>query len=286
MKAKLERRKYHDNEHVWVGRYRNLNNLQHWHIDHELVLCEKGTCTVQQYNQTFTMLEGDMAFFTSGDIHSLISDADSIVMVCIFDEHLDNGLFANEHLVTPVFHPSDLLRNEMLWIYDTYKKKQKNYQMITSSAATIICAEISAAYPTMRMNKSEHEEIERYRKLLTWIDSHYNDLSFEEAASFIGFTPTYFSRYFKTMAGTTFSQYVNSVRVENAIEMLKSGEHSISEIAVLTGFDSLRNFNRVFKNMTGHAPRDLPENYDLHFSQIVDSADDFDPTLNSSFLYQ
>lgn len=177
MKARLERRKYSNNERVWVGKYRNLNNLQHWHIDHEIVLCEKGTCVVKQYNQTFTMLEGDMALFTSGSIHSLISNAQSIVLVSIFDAHLDNALFSTERLSTPVFHPSESLLKEMNQLYDIYAKKKKNYQIITASIATIICAEISANYPLMYINKAEYRGIEQYRKLLTWIDVHYNELS-------------------------------------------------------------------------------------------------------------
>lgn len=37
MLAKFEKRAYAGNEHVWVGKYRNLHNISHWHMEHELL---------------------------------------------------------------------------------------------------------------------------------------------------------------------------------------------------------------------------------------------------------
>ena len=40
--AKYENRNYGIDAHVWVGKYRNLHNISHWHLEYELVACQAG----------------------------------------------------------------------------------------------------------------------------------------------------------------------------------------------------------------------------------------------------
>ena len=40
MLANFEQRSYKDYGRVWVGRYRNLHNLAHWHLEHEIIYIE------------------------------------------------------------------------------------------------------------------------------------------------------------------------------------------------------------------------------------------------------
>jgi AraC-like DNA-binding protein len=64
----------------------------------------------------------------------------------------------------------------------------------------------------------------------------------------------YLSRYFKNYTGISFVDYVNSYRINEACYMLRHTDESIVNIAYDSGFDSLRNFNRVFKRIKGLTP--------------------------------
>lgn len=64
----------------------------------------------------------------------------------------------------------------------------------------------------------------------------------------------YFSHFFKKEVGISFHSYLNLYRVSKAREMLEETELSISEIAYLTGFGSISQFNRTFRNSTGKNP--------------------------------
>ena len=95
--------------------------------------------------------------------------------------------------------------------------------------------------------------------------------------------PAYFSRYFKKMSGLTFSQYLNVLRVEKAIELLTGQEQlTMTDVMSRCGFNTLRNFNRVFKEITGFAPTRLPADYALYRRSLGAAASGFDPTLASS----
>ena len=48
MLANFEKRAYNGTERVWTGRYRNLHNLPHWHLENELICVEQGQVTVSQ----------------------------------------------------------------------------------------------------------------------------------------------------------------------------------------------------------------------------------------------
>ena len=50
-----------------------------------------------------------------------------------------------------------------------------------------------------------------------------------------------------------------STRYENACDLLRNSERRISEIAFAVGFQSLSQFNRVFKKLSGKSPTEFRE---------------------------
>ena len=54
--------------------------------------------------------------------------------------------------------------------------------------------------------------------------------------------------------GTSFSDYVNSLRCRKATQLLKEKENSILEISMMSGFDCIRTFYRVFKKEYAMTP--------------------------------
>lgn len=89
-----------------------------------------------------------------------------------------------------------------------------------------------------------------------YILENYSDstLSLESVAERIGITSSYLSRLFKKETGSSFVDYVNTVRVQKAKFLLAQSELKIKDIAYQTGFHSIQNFFRIFKRMTGDPP--------------------------------
>jgi len=89
-----------------------------------------------------------------------------------------------------------------------------------------------------------------------------NPLTLEEVAAQAHLTPTAFCRYFKKHTRHTFVHFVNKVRVNEACKMLVNGtSKSIASIAYSCGFNSITNFNNVFKSVTGTSPREYINGY-------------------------
>ena len=133
--------------------------------------------------------------------------------------------------------------------------------------------------------RKNNENVRFYNGLIKKINEEFATITFEKAASYAGYSPSYFSKLFKRLAGMNFSDYLNVIKIENAISMMRRNPQSmISAIAEKCGFATLRNFNRVFKNLTGYSPRDLPNEYVLNTGIQIVSGQDFDPTTAISVV--
>jgi AraC-like DNA-binding protein len=90
---------------------------------------------------------------------------------------------------------------------------------------------------------------------IAYMKEHLREkLTVEDIAQQAGFSKFYFLRLFKRITGCTVVQYINLLRCETAKEMLRTGNYSVKEIALLCGFDNLSYFSSVFKKNTGYLP--------------------------------
>lgn len=104
---------------------------------------------------------------------------------------------------------------------------------------------------------SDHEGM-RISNIYNYIMQHYNrDITLEEVAGAAFMTPQAFCRYFKKHTRVTFITFLNEIRINEACKKLIDGAYdSVSSVAYDCGFNSITNFNRVFKSTTGKSPRE------------------------------
>lgn len=80
-----------------------------------------------------------------------------------------------------------------------------------------------------------------------------------DVALAIGTNKTYLSDYFNSHLSTTFYDFLNTFRVEDACALIKAmwhdGRRTMAEVAAESGFNSLSTFNRYFKQITGMSPK-------------------------------
>ncbi len=87
-------------------------------------------------------------------------------------------------------------------------------------------------------------------------ENYHEDISLEHAESVLGISRFYISRLFREKLHIGFKEYINSLRIQSACEMLKNTEKSITDIAYDAGFGTPRTFNRCFIQAKGVCPRE------------------------------
>lgn len=80
------------------------------------------------------------------------------------------------------------------------------------------------------------------------------DISLADVARYVGYTPDYFSRYFRRQMRISFSDYLNGKRLETASRLLLETDNSIEDIACDCGFNSSNWFRIRFKQRYGQTP--------------------------------
>ncbi len=82
------------------------------------------------------------------------------------------------------------------------------------------------------------------------------DITAKMMAQKIFMNPEYFSRKFKSATGTNYNEYVTNLRINKAKDLLRLGNYSVSKIAGLVGYQSVRYFSKVFKKYVGVMPKE------------------------------
>lgn len=99
-------------------------------------------------------------------------------------------------------------------------------------------------------------------KSVEYIKKNYlTGCSLQELANLVSISPYYFSHLFKRETGYTISGYVNKIRLEEAVKLLKNPSLPIKQIAVRVGFNDEFYFNKIFKKIYKITPMKFRNKY-------------------------
>jgi len=101
-------------------------------------------------------------------------------------------------------------------------------------------------------HRAEPVEIWKARKFIEEYSGE--ELSLKQVAKAVNISANHLSEKFKEVTGVNFVEYIARIRFKNACELLRNPNQRISEIAFAVGFQSLSQFNRVFKKLAGKSP--------------------------------
>lgn len=97
----------------------------------------------------------------------------------------------------------------------------------------------------------------RIDQVCQYLVEHFReDLSHREVARKFNFSSAAFSRLFKRATRKTYQCFLKELRLGHACRMLADSDATIAQIAFESGFQSLSNFNRRFKEAYGYAPKE------------------------------
>ncbi|MCM5663697.1 helix-turn-helix transcriptional regulator [Galbibacter mesophilus] len=111
----------------------------------------------------------------------------------------------------------------------------------------------------LKMDFQSNEDIQ---KVYNYIHNNYaSKITLSQMAKLINMSNVSFNRFMKRHTGKTLIEYLNDVRIGYASQWLIEKDYSISEIAYMCGFNSIANFNRVFKNSKGRTPTQYRDDF-------------------------
>ncbi len=199
-------------------------------------------------------LEADMVLFTSpADFHRFYSN-DLKFFNIIFPPEIifSDALYSlmsqdgssNRCIKVADFPIIKLLMFEILNSYE--KGDYKNAILYLSCALTKLC----------EINKKAEDNTTSYiRSAIVHISQYFNTgITLSEVANHVGLSEGYFSTLFRKTLGVTFKSYLDDIRFNFALKLLRYTDLTISEICYECGFSDFSNFMRRFKFKYKKAP--------------------------------
>ena len=125
----------------------------------------------------------------------------------------------------------------------------------TSHAQTVI-----NDYLKILQNFNEEKKL-KPRAVISYIQNHFTEnIYLETLAETFHTSPSYLSRVIKKETSSTFSDYLNVLRINEAKKLLLNTRKPIKEIYETVGYNNRNTFIRIFKSITGTTPSDYRAN--------------------------
>ncbi len=130
------------------------------------------------------------------------------------------------------------------------------YDLARASLAAQITSIILRDTIDAGINSGESEELKRriYDSMLYIQRNFAEDITAEDLAKNVSLSLYYFSRSFKAIAGKSFKEYLNFVRITRSKQLLASTDKPITEIATECGFNSVSHFIVTYKKLQNTTP--------------------------------
>ena len=236
--------------------YDDFSYIAHLHKDFELVYVAEGSVHMTVENRTTVLSCGDLALILPSQIHRYETETSSKALVAVFaEDYVPEFCKAISKKTTEsnVFRMEDEDRTLLL-----RKLGSRNPSRLTLSACFSLAAAAFLDAVTLIDAEGETKSSLLLHRILLYISEHYREnITLEGMARALGYESHYISRCFHTHLSKNFKQFVNEYRINYAKHLIAtaSGRMTMTEIAFASGFQSVRNFNRVYKSIEGTEPR-------------------------------
>lgn len=209
-------------------------------------------CAIYQFDDgsEFTAQKGDILYMAHNAVYSVSFPTQSFqILFCDFE--FDPVIPKQSAVYTPK-NPqhAKALFEKLLHVYNSRTQTAFHESMTLFYQ---IYGMIRTATEQAYIAPSSKDKITRVK---TYIDAHYKDpaLSVEQLSELAGMSEVYLRKLFRSQYDISPSQYIISIRLHKAKELMHSPFLSLEAIALESGFSSPQYFCRVFKKETGLTP--------------------------------
>jgi AraC-like DNA-binding protein len=259
----------------------------HVHDCFEIGLCSSGAGIFMIGDKIFNCMPGDAIFINHQEFH-ILKDASPVNAdwkfvnldpamllagwIPVTEDALNISALSGKSFCN-VIHESEYpeIVFTVRQLFMELERKSKNYKSLVRSLVWGLMINLQRlSNPDNERTTTEPAEIQRIYPALQYISSHYADnIEIEKLAGICHYSVSTFRRVFKRNLGCLPLDYLIDYRLKVAVAGLTASDKSILEIASNSGFTTLSNFNRHFKEKYQQTPRDFRNHYSFKFREFA-----------------
>ena len=221
----------------------------HFHGNFELIYILDGKTEVTVNGKTTTLKKGELLLIAPYTVHALRIGAENKTWIGVFSEDYIENFAARKKQERYLPFTCDADVETFLLKNLFYQGTPERYMLI--ACLNMVCDQC-IRYAQRDTTKQSNSFVEA---VVSYVSEHLSEeISLEEMAKKLGYEYHYFSALFHENFAMHFKSFIHLFRFEKACRLIDEGKNDMTRIADLCGFGSVRNFNRVFKNLSGMTP--------------------------------
>jgi AraC-like DNA-binding protein len=239
-----------------------------WNVHNEVVIAyvRMGTITIETATNAYNLHRGDIYFISPNQKYRIINNYDAFVDVILLNltnpasvtqefipQHVMRGLTTGNCTHFAQISPSDPFYGEMLENFTSVTKAENEkfefFQLLVHGKMyNMFYILFSSGLVKVFDVETQGKKYRALRRITDYVNENFcENITLDMIAQETDLSRYYVSHLFKELMNTTFIGYLNELRLTRAAMLLTTTDTPIIEIAGMSGFNNISNFNRAFK---------------------------------------
>lgn len=238
----------------------------HWHEHVELHYVVSGHIAIRLEQEEILAGQGDLVIANSNILHEGFSDGTPMdTLVAIFNmADFSKELADKNILFQPLIRCDPEIIRIMQNIHDELIRQEIGGRLVCKGCLLQLVAYLVRHYAVEMLDKGDslrrRKKLERLNIVYRYIERNYSaPITNRELADLIHVSEGRFCHLFKENTGMAPLQYINKIRLEKAMHLLKQGDYTATEVASAVGFSDYNHFGRLFRRAFGCTPIEARE---------------------------
>ena len=231
----------------------------HWHEHVEMHYVMQGSAVFHIDQEEYQVQQGDLIIANRNALHagySTVVPYDAYFLT--FDPAALSRELGEKRFVSLIRGDAHI-RELFVRIFTERQMEQEGYRPLCRSMVTELLVYLCRHYAAEAMPAKDlvkrRRDLERLRPALNYIEQNFSErISVNQLAQLLCLSPDRLGHLFRDGVGQAPLQYINEIRLRKAMNLLKTEEHTVTEVAQAVGFFDYNHFGRLFRRRYGCTP--------------------------------
>lgn len=236
----------------------------HWHEHIELHYIVEGEADFRLNQTAYHVVPGDFVIINSNELHTAVCTREPYyARVIIFDmADLSPELAGCNYLFQSLIKGDETVADLTEQILREREGEQCAYKQICKALTMELLVHMCRNYVEQSLSERDSlrrkKDLERLNVVLSYIQNHYMEpVSNAQLADMICLSEDRFGHLFREGVGKPPLQYINDLRLKSALNLLKTSDHTVTQVAEAVGFRDYNHFGRLFRKRYGCTPYEV-----------------------------
>lgn len=238
--------------------------FSHWHEQVEMHYVREGAAVFHVDQERWEVQAGDLIIVNRNTLHAGYSTTVPYeAALLVFDPtDLSRELGEKNLRLQPLVRGDALVEQRMTRIFQAQEEQQLGWRALCRALVTellvYLCRHYGAESLPTKETAQRRRDLERLQPALAYIEQHYAErISVAQLAQLLCLSPDRLGHLFRDGVGQAPLQYINEIRLRKAMNLLKTEEYTVAEVARAVGFFDYNHFGRLFRRRYGCTPNQV-----------------------------